>query len=106
MHLIRTPLNSMVLVCLIIGSFLTSQFVYSETVSNKIPAELQEVGIKEHLGDQVSIAELNFQDETGKTVRLSDYFHKGRPVILTLVYYECPNLCNFLLNGFVKTLKK
>jgi protein SCO1 len=73
--------------------------------SNQIPSELQDVKITEHLGDRVSIGDLSFKDETGKTVRLNEYFQKGRPVLLTLVYYQCPNLCNFLLNGLVKTLK-
>ncbi len=71
-----------------------------------IPSELKEAGITEHLGSSVSIEELSFKDERGKTVHLSDYFNKGRPVLLNLVYYECPNLCGFLLNGLMTSLKK
>ena len=37
---------------------------------------------------------------TGKTVRLGDYFGE-RPVVLAFVYYECPMLCNQILNGLV-----
>ena len=40
----------------------------------------------------------SFTDEDGKTVHLSDYFH-GKPVILSLVYYECPMLCGITLQG-------
>ena len=71
----------------------------------EVPAELKDVGFDEKLGGQVSTADLQFLDEAGKPVRLGDYFKKGRPVLLNLLYFECPNLCNFLLNGLVDTLK-
>ena len=70
-----------------------------------VPAQLKEVGITEHLGDLVSIQSLQFKNEKGEDVKLADYFHKGRPVVLNLVYFECPSLCSLVLNGFVKTLK-
>jgi protein SCO1 len=73
--------------------------------SNQVPTELQDVKIVEHLGDRVSLGDLILKDELGNPVHLKDYFQKGRPVLLTLVYYQCPNLCNYLLNGLVKTLK-
>ncbi len=80
--------------------------VSSAAVASDVPNELQGVGITEHLNGAVSIQNLTFKDETGKNVHLADYFHKGHPVLLTLVYYECPNLCNYLLNGLVKSLQK
>lgn len=78
----------------------------SSAWAQEVPKELQEVGIEEKLGVQVDIAQLHFQDETGREVPLATYFQSGRPVLLTLVYYECANLCNFLLNGLTDTLKK
>ncbi|MBI4924850.1 MAG: SCO family protein [Bdellovibrio sp.] len=84
-------------------------FAYADTlpVSNpKIPQELQGVGITENLGKMISIAELSLKDETDKIVLLSQYFKTKKPVLLGLVYYECPNLCHFLLNGILTTLKK
>jgi protein SCO1/2 len=62
------------------------------------PPELKNVGIEQRLGEQVPL-DLHFQDETGKTVRLGDYFQSGRPVILNLVYYQCPMLCGEVLQG-------
>ncbi len=44
------------------------------------------------------------RDEVGRAVRLSDYFGK-RPVVLALVYYNCPMLCTQVLNGLVSSLK-
>jgi protein SCO1/2 len=76
-----------------------------EAYTPGIPSELKEIGVTEHLGNSVSISEFTFRDEDGKSVHLSDYFHKKRPVILTLVYYQCPNLCNFQLNGLVHSLR-
>jgi protein SCO1/2 len=73
--------------------------------AQEVPDELKGVGIKEHLGEMVSIQSLTFKDESGRSVQLSEYFKKGRPVLLNLVYYECPNLCNFMLNGLVTSLK-
>jgi protein SCO1/2 len=71
----------------------------------EIPVALKDVGISEHLGAQVSIDHLQFLDESGKRVVLGDYFKHGRPVLMTIIYYECPNLCSFVLNGLVSSLK-
>lgn len=67
------------------------------------PAELKKVTFDQNLGAQVPL-DLPFRDETGRGVQLSEYF-TGRPVILALVYYECPMLCVQALNGLVKSLK-
>ncbi|MGZ6332042.1 MAG: SCO family protein [Bdellovibrionota bacterium] len=73
--------------------------------AQKIPDELKGIGITEHLGQPVAIKDLRFNDENGKGVALSDFFRSGKPVLVTLVYYQCPNLCNFMLNGLVTTMK-
>jgi protein SCO1/2 len=61
---------------------------------------LKKVDIEQRLGHQIPL-DLKFRDESGREVRLAEYFAKGRPVALTLVYYECPMLCNQVLNGAV-----
>src|SRR5688572_4261070 len=66
------------------------------------PGVLARVGIDQRIGEQIPL-DLPFTDETGRTVRLGDYFGK-RPVILALVYYECPMLCTQVLNGLVSAL--
>ena len=73
--------------------------------SNEVPAQLKEAQIEDRAGAQVPIQELSFRDESGAEVKLSKYFGGHKPVILTLVYYECPNLCNFMLNGLVDSMK-
>jgi protein SCO1/2 len=67
------------------------------------PQELKKVQFEQNLGVQVPL-DLPFRDETGRAVRLSQYFN-GRPVVLALVYYECPMLCTQALNGLVRSLK-
>jgi protein SCO1/2 len=73
---------------------------------NVQPAELKDVGVTEHLGNTVSIRELHFTDEEGKQVSLSNYFKPGKPVVLAMVYYQCPNLCSLLLGGIVESFRK
>lgn len=70
------------------------------------PAELKDIGIQEHLGEQIG-PNLEFTDDQGRKVRLGDYFqHGSKPVILSIIYYGCPNLCNYHLNGLSAALKK
>jgi protein SCO1/2 len=70
--------------------------------SEQIPI-LREVGIDQKLDEQVPL-DLEFSDEEGRTVKLGDFFGK-RPVVLALVYYECPMLCTQVLNGLVGSLE-
>ena len=75
----------------------------SQPASQVSPSDLANVGINQRLNQQVPL-DLEFKDETGKTVRLGDYFHSGRPVILNLVYYTCPMLCGEELAGEASAL--
>ena len=61
------------------------------------PSILKSVGIEQHLNAQLPL-DLKFRDETGREVKLGDYFGK-KPVVLSMVYYECPMLCGEVLNG-------
>ena len=66
------------------------------------PGLLGKIGIDQKLNAQVPL-DLVFTDEQAREVRLAQYFGK-RPVILALVYYECPMLCTQVLNGLVSAL--
>jgi protein SCO1/2 len=66
------------------------------------PAIFNEIGFDQNLGQKIPLA-LEFRDETGAVVRLSDYFGE-RPVVLSLVYYKCPMLCTISLNGLARAL--
>ena len=72
--------------------------------SNGMPPILNNVGIEQKLNGQLPL-DAQFKDENGNTVKVGDFFNKGKPVILALVYYECPMLCNEVLNGLTGSLK-
>ncbi len=77
----------------------------AQLVAKKPPGKLEKVDVVEHLGDTIPL-DLQFVDSGGDTVRLERYFHQGKPVLLTLVYFECPMLCTLVLNGVANTLQK
>jgi protein SCO1/2 len=66
-------------------------------------AMLREASIAQRLNEQVP-PDLVFRDEAGRTVRLGDYFGT-KPILLSLVYFDCPALCTEVLNGELRTLK-
>jgi protein SCO1/2 len=66
------------------------------------PQMLKNIRIDQKLNAQVP-ADLVFNDETGKQIRLGDYFGK-RPMILTLVYFKCPMLCSVVLTDLLHSL--
>jgi protein SCO1/2 len=107
-YLPRTCLNLLLVICsllLLTVSSMLAQYRIPPIgqTPRGIPTALQNVGIDQHLNEQVSL-DLVFRDETGKSVRLGKYF-VNKPVILSLVYFECPMLCTQVLNGLVSSLK-
>jgi protein SCO1/2 len=74
------------------------------SVRPSLPDGLKEIGIDQKLDSQVPLDAV-FQDEFGRSVPLSTYFRSGKPVLLALVYYQCPMLCTQILNGVERSLK-
>lgn len=70
-----------------------------------LPRALEDVGVEERLNEQVPL-DLSFVDETGKAVRLGDYFQRGKPVLLNLGYFECPMLCGLIWQGLTESLSQ
>lgn len=70
--------------------------------AERIPL-LKEVDLVQRLGNKIPL-DAAFVDENGKDVKLGDYFGK-RPVVLALVYFECPMLCTQVLNGVFSTME-
>ena len=71
--------------------------------ANVRPLGLRNVGIEQHLEEQIP-PDLTFRDESGKTVRIGEYFDQ-KPMILNLVYYQCPMLCSEVLSGLESALR-
>jgi len=66
------------------------------------PGLLAKVAINQKIGQTLPL-DLPFTDDHGQPVTLGKYFGK-RPVVLALVYYECPMLCTQVLNGLVTSI--
>ena len=77
----------------------------AQLLADELPAELNGVGIVQRLNETVPM-DLSFRDSTGKDVRLADLVREDRPVILTMNYYRCPQLCSLTLNGLVDGLRE
>jgi protein SCO1/2 len=67
------------------------------------PPALQDVAFDQRVNAPVPL-QPEFRDETGRTVRLGDYFGT-RPVVLALVYHRCRDLCPLLLEGATRALR-
>ncbi len=74
------------------------------TSASGLPEPLKKIGIEQQLGAQLPL-DTELKDEDGNLVKLGKYFETGRPVIVAFVYYECPMLCNQVLNGLTGSLK-
>ena len=90
---------------LFLAAFAIAGLAPAHAVDNSkvTPQLLRNVGIDQRLNEQVPL-DLTFRDETGKTIKLADYFGK-KPVVLSLVYFHCPMLCTMVENGLLNTLK-
>lgn len=85
---------------LILGlALLRPDFASADPTSGAV---LDAVHFEQRLGAQVPLA-LQFRDESGRVVRLGDYFGR-RPVLLALTYYRCPMLCGLVLSGLLRAV--
>jgi protein SCO1/2 len=85
------------------NSPLYSSRPYEPRAPSGLPKALNGVGIDQKLDEQLPL-DLAFRNEKGEIVKLGDYFGK-KPVVLSLVYYQCPMLCNQVLNSMVTAFK-
>ncbi len=69
-----------------------------------LPQPLREVKIEQRLNEQVPL-DLKFRDEAGREVALGEYFKGEKPVVLSLVFYKCPMLCDQILTGLLGGLR-
>ncbi len=89
---------------LLLAVFVTGalQNAQAQLAEQTVPGT-EDVGLDDHIGQMLPL-DLTFTDENGETVQLGDYFADGKPVVLSLVYYDCPMLCNLILDGFTRTM--
>lgn len=73
--------------------------------SKRLEYELQGVDVQERIGERIPL-DLAFTDDNGRQVTLAQYFKAGRPVLITLNYADCPQLCSLQLTELAKALAK
>lgn len=67
--------------------------------------DLEKVGVSERLGSMLPM-ELEFTASDGRIVRLGDLFDGRKPVVLSLVYYRCPRVCSYLIEGMLDAFRE
>ncbi len=117
---VRVVSGRVFFICLLLSAYCSSAFAQGRmydgsaplygprpglgTTENGLPTALRKVKIEQRLNEQLPL-DLQFKDETGRTVELREYFSKSKPVILSLVFYKCPMLCNQILSGLMAGLR-
>lgn len=108
MNICKGKVKSILILSFILLMLPPALFSYdpNETIlkENKLPKELEGIGATDSLGKQLDL-DLTFQDSTGEMIQLREILASGLPVILSPVYYKCPSLCNYHMNGVMTVLK-
>ena len=78
--------------------------IVTEPAPERLPPQLGDIGIEQRLNQQLPLS-LTFQDENGQTVSLKKYFVPDRPVILSLVYFNCRMLCDQVLTSMAGAMR-
>lgn len=79
--------------------------VERDPIIEMIPSDAVGAGVIQRLDNQVPL-DLVFKDENDVEVHLSSLFDGVHPVLLTLNYSDCPQLCSIVLNSVVGTLNE
>ena len=75
-----------------------------ENRGDELPTVLKQVQVTQHLNAQLPLG-ASFVDETGARVTLGQYFDGQHPVVLSMVYYNCPMLCSEEMDGLTGALE-
>jgi protein SCO1/2 len=67
--------------------------------------DVKDIGIDEKTGESVP-GDIRFADESNETVELRDFFNQTKPVVLNLVYFSCPRVCNFATEGLLQVMNE
>ena len=87
---------------LLLGTYLLAPSAYAQRASHT-PEQLKNVGVDQQLGTTIP-KDLSFRNEEGESVQLGQYFDGSKPVMLTMNYHRCPQLCRIQLQKFAKAL--
>lgn len=91
-------------ICSFIIGLIFSSATYAQAVQND-PPQLRGIDVEERLGSTIPL-DLEFTNDAGERVKLGQYFHQGKPIIIVLAYYNCPMLCTLVLNAVAESVKQ
>ncbi len=105
---LRIPVVAVALVATVLFSAVSARAQYSAdrpvgSSAQQAPAWQKNAGIDQNLNRPLPLSD-SFKDESGHDVKLGDFFHDNRPVMLALVYYNCQMLCPQVLHGMASAL--
>ncbi len=86
-----------------IAALLLAASAFAQSNSATPPELPGKVAIAQNLNAQLPL-DLMLRDETGRVVRLGEYFNHGKPVLLNFMYYRCPMLCPMVMDGVTNAL--
>jgi len=87
----------------VVALALCSPMVSGQLATGQVPEPGRGLDIEERLGEQVPL-DLRLTTSEGEEVTLGSYFRKDRPVVLSLVYYDCPLLCGQIIDAMARDL--
>ncbi len=89
-------------------SIMISVFLFAgaaEAQLNQKPAILEDIGVDEKLGDQIPL-DAEFTNSEGEIVTIAELMIDGKPVLLNPLYYDCPMLCNLVVEGVYNVVEE
>ena len=98
-------ISPLLLLLLILAILCTPVLAQSPSSQPAVPEEFKDIGLIEHPGASLPL-DLTFEDDTGQTLQLRQFFHHDRPVVLQLGYFGCPMLCGLVSQGIVDSLRQ
>ena len=93
------PLRSLVLACAL------AAFAHAPASATDVARANGDapVALTQNIGAALPL-DSRWLDADGRNVALADFFTDGRPVLLVLGYYTCPQLCGILMHGVLEAV--
>lgn len=101
--MIKTYFRNIISILIISQIFLITLSGQSHGITDV--KQIEDVGIDEKLGEPVP-TDITYLNEEGEEVVLEQYFDGKRPVVLNLVYFSCPRVCNYGTNGLLDVVNE
>lgn len=90
-----TPARTMLLA--VIAALLAAPDAGAQVLNDEPPEAIRGMEVSNRVGDPVPL-DIQLYDADGNAMVIGDYFSDNRPILLLMVYYDCPLLCGLMLN--------